>query len=88
MIPPYDFFFKFFKANNVESNTVLPQLINILLQPKNESAFCRVQKLAQNPFLLIDVQSTHTIKYLISYLENKWKDRRLKFVSIIKRSFL
>lgn len=71
-----------FSANNIESSATLPQVINVLLQPKNELAFCRVQKLAQNPYLLIDLQSAHTIKYLISYLENKWKDRKVQFVCL------
>lgn len=71
----------FILANNVESNVVLPQLLKVSLEPKNEMAFCRVQKLAQNPYLMIDLLGTHTIKHLISYLENKWKERRLQFVS-------
>ncbi len=69
----------------LEPTEQLPQTFSIVLEPKNESAFCKIQKLAQNPYVCIDVQATQTVKFLIAYLENKWKDRRTQFVSILKK---
>jgi hypothetical protein len=57
------------------------QTLNIILEPQNESAYCRVHKLAQNPFLSIDVLPNQTLSFLIQYLEQKWKSRKNQFVS-------
>jgi len=59
----------------------VPPIINIHLQPRNENAFCRVHRLAQTPFLNIEIQTAQSVKFLIEFLENKWKNRRNQFVS-------
>ncbi len=71
---------KFNSKDDVDTNNQLPTTINIQLEPKTESAYCRVHRLAQNPFLTIEVPTLQSIKYLIEFLENKWKTRRNQFV--------
>jgi len=66
-----------------ESNVALPQTISLYLHPKHEISFCRVQKLAQNPYLMVEVQNTQSIGQLISMLESKWKDRKMEFLEKI-----
>ena len=65
----------------MEASESLPLTINIHLEPKSESAYCRVHRLAQNPFLNVEMQTLQSVKYLIEFLENKWKNRRNQFVS-------
>lgn len=60
----------------------MPPTITIQLEPKNENAFCRVHRLAQTPFLKVDIQTSQSVKYLIEFLEKKWKNRRNQFVSV------
>lgn len=67
----------------------MPETLNIHLEPNSESAYCRVHRLAQNPFLKVEVQSLQTVKFLIEFLENKWKNRRNQFVIfLIKKEFI
>jgi hypothetical protein len=67
------------KEENEKLNT-LPRTINIQLEPRNESAFCRVHRLAQNPFLTIDIRTLQSVAFLIEFLENKWKNRQNQFL--------
>jgi hypothetical protein len=71
---------------NDEVKGTIPYSINIQLEPKNESAYCRVHRLAQTPFLNIEIQTLQTVRYLIEYLENKWKNRRNQFLEKFKIS--
>lgn len=64
----------------ININTTECSSFNIQLEPQSLAAFCRVQRLAQNPFLSIDVAPEQTIKFLIQFLENKWKSRRSQFL--------
>ncbi len=41
-----------------------------------------MHRLAQNPFLSIEISTLQSIKYLIEFLENKWKTRRNQFVRL------
>jgi hypothetical protein len=68
------------EALDAELVNAIPQIFNVQLEPNSESAYCRVHRLAQNPFLNIDVTPSQTIKFLIQFLENKWKSRRNQFV--------
>ncbi len=65
----------------------VPILINVHLQPKNENAFCRVHRLAQTPFINIEIPTVRTVKFLIEFLEKKWKNRRNQFVKYFKTQF-
>ena len=70
-------------ANNTANvNLPFPRTITIRLEPKNEHAYCKVHRLAQNPFLNIEIQTLQSVKFLIEFLENKWKERRVQFVSV------
>ena len=62
------------------NNPPLPATINVQLEPKSESAYCRVHNLDHNPLLSIELSSLQSIKYLIEFLEGKWKDRRNQFI--------
>jgi hypothetical protein len=68
------------EAAEAELNNATPQVFSVQLEPNSESAYCRVHRLAQNPFLSIDVAPSQTLKFLIQFLENKWKSRRNQFV--------
>jgi hypothetical protein len=57
-----------------------PTVLTVQLEPSSESAYCRVHRLAQNPFLSVEVAAAQTLKFLIQFLENKWKSRRNQFV--------
>ena len=70
--------------SNLSSNNPYPRNISIRLEPKNEHAYCKVHRLAQNPFLNIEIQTLQSVKFLIEFLEKKWKDRRVQFVSFVK----
>jgi hypothetical protein len=63
-----------------EPNNTLPHLICVQLEPKTETAYCRVHRLAQNPFISIKLKSLQSVRYLIEFLEEKWKSRRDQFV--------
>lgn len=67
-------------ANEVEVEGRIPYSITIQLEPKNENAYCRVHRLAQTPFLNIEIQTLQSVRYLIEFLENKWKNRRNQFL--------
>ncbi|CAF0748523.1 unnamed protein product [Brachionus calyciflorus] len=67
--------------NNNSSSSSIPEVLSIHLEPINESAYCRVHKLAQNPFVNIEVNPNQSVKFLIEFLENKWKNRRNQFVN-------
>ena len=67
-----------------ESVNQLPATIQVQLEPRNEAAYCRVHKLAQNPFLSIEIQTLQSVKFLIEFLENKWKNRRNQYVSFFR----
>jgi hypothetical protein len=71
---------KTISKDELETSDSLPLTINIHLEPKSESAFCRVHRLAQNPFLNIEIQTLQSVKFLIEFLENKWKNRRSQFI--------
>lgn len=66
----------------LNNNNVEWASYNIQLEPQSLAAFSRVQRLAQNPFLSIDVAPEQTIKFLIQFLENKWKSRRTQFLEL------
>jgi hypothetical protein len=72
-------------SNNLQNNnnTLYPRNISIHFEPKNEHAYCKVHRLAQNPFLNIEIQTEQSVKFLLEFLENKWKDRRIQFVNNI-----
>ena len=42
-----------------------------------------MHRLAQNPFLNIEIQTEQSVKFLLEFLENTWKDRRIQFVNNI-----
>lgn len=67
-------------ANEAEVEGRIPYSISIQLEPKNENAYCRVHRLAQTPFLNIEIQTLQSVRYLIEFLENKWKNRRTQFL--------
>ena len=67
---------------DTENSSQLPATIQVQLEPRNEAAYCRVHKLAQNPFLSIEIQTLQSVKFLIEFLENKWKNRRNHYVSL------
>lgn len=67
-------------AVDSESVNQLPATIQLQLEPRNEAAYCRVHKLAQNPFLSIEIQTLQSVKFLIEFLENKWKNRRNQYM--------
>jgi hypothetical protein len=74
---------KFYWLRNLaelESTNSMPQTLSINLEPNSEAAYCRVHRLAQNPFLTVKIQALQTVKFLIEFLENKWKNRRNQFV--------
>jgi len=63
----------------VEKSDCMPDAIHLHLEPRSENAYCRVHRLAQNPFLNIEIQTVQTVKFLIEFLESKWKSRRDQF---------
>ena len=64
-----------------DASSQIPRTINIHLEPKSEYAFCRIHRLAQNPYLNIEIPTSQTVKYFIDFLENKWKNRHKQVVS-------
>ena len=65
-----------------EEKDSVPMLINVHLQPRNENAFCRVHRLAQTPFVNVEIPTVQSVKFLVEFLEKKWKNRRNQFVSV------
>ena len=59
----------------------LPTSVLLELEPRSESAFCRVHSVAHNPFVRIEVASLQSLRHVIEHLENKWKSRHMQFVS-------
>lgn len=61
-------------------NLLYPRTIQIRLEPRNEHSYCKVHRLAQNPYLNIEIETLQSVKFLLDFLETKWKDRRTQFV--------
>ena len=70
-------------ATETNVNLPYPRTIQIRLEPRNEHSYCKVHRLAQNPYLNIEIETQQSVKFLLEFIENKWKDRRTQFVILL-----
>jgi hypothetical protein len=59
----------------------LPDTVQIELRPRNGEAFAKVQSLAQNPRIKVNISIQRRLSSLIRMLERKWRPLNLKRVS-------
>lgn len=55
----------------------IPTQVEVSFLPRNNASFLKVQSLAQNPRLRLQVPSSCRISSLISFLESKWSSERV-----------
>jgi hypothetical protein len=60
----------------------IPDKIHVEMNPKTNAAWNLVQEMSFNPRLKLMLKPNRTLSTVISYLNQKWKSRRLRLVSL------